>query len=93
MFIGIRFGSAPDFRKDHDFQFWAPLTFDAATGCLALTRTRATTDTHTAFGGAFVVANFVEFGHEPLHGAKRRTKRSDSAGCGVYLKKDGTCKR
>ena len=32
MFIGIRFGSAPDFRKDHDFQFWAPLTFDAATG-------------------------------------------------------------
>lgn len=28
MFIGIRFGSAPDFRKDHDFQFWAPLTFN-----------------------------------------------------------------
>jgi hypothetical protein len=29
MFIGIRFGSAPDFVKDHDFQFWAPLAFDA----------------------------------------------------------------
>jgi hypothetical protein len=32
MFIGIRFGSAPDFRKDHDYQFWAPLTFNASTG-------------------------------------------------------------
>jgi hypothetical protein len=32
MFIGIRFGSAPDFRKDHDFQFWEILRFDPTTG-------------------------------------------------------------
>jgi len=32
MFIGIRFGSAPDYEKDHDYQFWLPLTFDPATG-------------------------------------------------------------
>jgi hypothetical protein len=32
MFIGIRFGSAPDYAKDHDFQFWAPLVFDPASG-------------------------------------------------------------
>jgi len=34
MFIGIRFGSAPDRRKDHDFQYWFPLSFDAATGVM-----------------------------------------------------------
>jgi hypothetical protein len=28
MFVGIRFGSAPDFVKDHDFQYWYPLSFD-----------------------------------------------------------------
>ena len=28
MFIGIRFGSAPDFIKSHDFQYWLPLAFD-----------------------------------------------------------------
>ena len=32
MLVGIRFGSAPDARKDHDFQYWFPLEFDAATG-------------------------------------------------------------
>ena len=32
MFIGVRFGSAPDNVKCHDFQYWAPLTFDPATG-------------------------------------------------------------
>ena len=25
MFVGIRFGSAPDFIKSHDYQYWAPL--------------------------------------------------------------------
>ena len=28
MFIGVRFGSAPDLVKNHDFQYWYPLTFD-----------------------------------------------------------------
>lgn len=32
MFIGIRFGSAPDRVKSHDYQYWYPLTFDASTG-------------------------------------------------------------
>jgi hypothetical protein len=32
MFIGIRFGSSPERVKSTDFQFWAPLTFDPATG-------------------------------------------------------------
>ena len=32
MFIGIRFGSAPDYQKDHDFQYWLPLQFDSSTG-------------------------------------------------------------
>jgi hypothetical protein len=35
MFIGIRFGSAPDFRKDHDYQIWEPLVFDPVTGVMA----------------------------------------------------------
>ena len=34
MFIGIRFGSAPDFVKDHDFQYWFPLQFDATNDML-----------------------------------------------------------
>ena len=29
MMVGIRFGSAPDRRKDHDSQYWYPLAFDA----------------------------------------------------------------
>jgi hypothetical protein len=28
MFIGIRFGSSPDKKKVHDFQYWAPMKFD-----------------------------------------------------------------
>jgi hypothetical protein len=34
MFIGIRFGSAPDFVKDHDFQYWTPLRFDESNDVL-----------------------------------------------------------
>lgn len=34
MFIGIRFGSAPDYVKDHDFQYWYPLQFDAGNDML-----------------------------------------------------------
>lgn len=34
MFIGVRFGSAPDFRKDHDFQYWFPLTFNETSGIM-----------------------------------------------------------
>ena len=30
MFIGVRFGSAPDRRKDHDYQYWYPLQFSSA---------------------------------------------------------------
>jgi len=28
MYIGIRFGQAPDFHKNHDPQFWYPIQFD-----------------------------------------------------------------
>ena len=37
MFIGIRFGSAPDRVKDHDFQYWFPLQFDASNDMLNVT--------------------------------------------------------
>ena len=30
MYIGIRFGQAPDGHKNHDPQYWFPITFDAA---------------------------------------------------------------
>lgn len=30
MFVGVRFGSAPDYQKCHDFQYWFPLSFDAS---------------------------------------------------------------
>jgi len=29
LYVGIRFGSAPDNLKNHDFQYWAPLQFDS----------------------------------------------------------------
>ena len=34
MFIGIRYGSAPDYRKDHDYQYWYPLSFNESSGLL-----------------------------------------------------------
>ncbi len=34
MFIGIRFGQAPDGVKSHDPQYWFPLTFDDSTGVM-----------------------------------------------------------
>ena len=37
MFIGIRFGSAPDFIKSHDFQYWYPLSFDGSNDMLNVT--------------------------------------------------------
>jgi len=29
IYVGIRWGSAPDGLKDHDFQYWGPLQFDS----------------------------------------------------------------
>ena len=29
LYVGMRFGSAPDFTKTHDYQYWQPLSFDA----------------------------------------------------------------
>ena len=30
LYTGVRFGSAPDGNKCHEFQYWAPLEFDAS---------------------------------------------------------------
>lgn len=32
MYIGIRFGQAPDFHKNHDPQYWYPMQFDSVNG-------------------------------------------------------------
>ena len=37
MYIGIRFGQAPDGHKNHDPQFWKPISFDAGNSPLPIT--------------------------------------------------------
>ena len=37
LYIGIRFGQAPDGRKNHDPQYWFPMGFDADNSPLAVT--------------------------------------------------------